>query len=156
MRIAYAGIFVTLLLLSGCSSHAPAPQQQKQQSTKPTLNKLYTQYEQWRGTPNRNGGLSKSGVDCSGLIYLTFKQQFGVTLPRDTRGQVKSGREIEMSQLKAGDLLFFKTGPKIRHVGIYLEKGRFMHSSSKIGVTISSVNDRYWKKHYWQSRRVLR
>lgn len=155
MRPASVWIVLALLLLGGCSSHSPAPAPVKK-SSKPTLNKLYAQYEQWRGTPNRNGGLSKSGVDCSGLIYLTFKQQFGLALPRDTRGQSKAGSAINKSQLKAGDLLFFKTGPKIRHVGVYLEKGRFMHSSSKIGVTISSVNDRYWKNHYWQSRRVLR
>ena len=56
--------------------------------------------------------------------------------------------------LQPGDLLFFWTSEKIRHVGIYLEDGRFFHSSTSAGVTISDMNDDYWRYRLIMVRRV--
>jgi cell wall-associated NlpC family hydrolase len=53
-------------------------------------------------------------------------------------------------------MVFFKTAPSVRHVGIYLENGTFIHASKKKGVMMSHLGERYWAKRYWQSRRVLR
>jgi probable lipoprotein NlpC len=63
---------------------------------------------------------------------------------------------VKRSKLKTGDLIFFKTSPRVRHVGIYLEKGKFLHASKKRGVMISRLSDVYWKSRYWKAKRVER
>jgi len=80
---------------------------------------------------------------------------FRVRVPRTTKEQAKSGYETSKDEIKAGDVVLFKTGWNSRHSGVYLERGNFMHTSKKHGVTISNLNNPYWKNNYWQTRRVL-
>jgi len=131
---------------TGTESDQPEPE--------PIKAKLYRQYQQWKGTTYRYKGLSKKGVDCSGFVYVTYLEHFGIELPRSTQHQSQVGTEVERSGLRAGDLVFFKTGVNRRHVGIYLEDGRFLHASTKRGVIISSLDDFYWRDRYWLARRV--
>jgi len=98
--------------------------------------------------------MSKKGIDCSAFVYLTYKDRFGITLPRNTYHQARTGKEIDQSLLKSGDLVFFQVDANTRHVGIYLDQGQFMHVSAKKGVTVSSMDNRYWAKRYWKSVRV--
>ncbi|MBF1255657.1 MAG: C40 family peptidase, partial [Haemophilus sp.] len=58
--------------------------------------------------------------------------------------------------IQTGDLIFFKTGrgPNGYHVGIYVKEDKFLHASTKGGVIYSSMNSPYWKKAFWQVRRV--
>lgn len=116
---------------------------------------LRNHYQVWKGVPYRLGGFSKSGVDCSGFVLLTFKKHFGLRLPRSTLAQVHAGRAVPRSALRTGDLVFFKTGFLTTHVGIYLNETQFLHASTSQGVTISPLNTGYWHEHYWQSRRIL-
>ncbi len=76
-------------------------------------------------------------------------------LPRTVDEQRKLGFAVKKSQLKVGDLLFFKTGWSSRHVGIYIGNNEFMHASTSQGVMISSLDNSYWKQKYWQARRLL-
>ena len=115
---------------------------------------LYEQYNQWKHTRYRIGGMSRSGVDCSGFIQLTFKTKLGVILPRSTEFQAQLGESVSKSELRAGDLVFFKTRWSGRHVGVYIEDGRFLHASSTYGVTISKLNESYWKSAYWKAKRL--
>ncbi|WP_062668005.1 C40 family peptidase, partial [Grimontia celer] len=69
----------------------------------------YRQYQDWRGTPYAWGGMSKRGVDCSGFVHLTLRDQFGAYVPRTTAQQVLTGYHIDDDDLEAGDLVFFKT-----------------------------------------------
>jgi cell wall-associated NlpC family hydrolase len=115
---------------------------------------LYNQYKEWKGTPYKTGGLSKKGIDCSGLVYLTFKYKFGVELPRTTKKQVDLGKLVNKNNLFPGDLIFFKTGIWNRHVGIFIEMNKFMHSSTSRGVIISSLDDEYWRKKYYLAKRI--
>ncbi|SEQ94822.1 lipoprotein Spr/probable lipoprotein NlpC [Nitrosomonas sp. Nm51] len=126
----------------------------KQSSHKSVIHSLYHQHQEWAGVRYRLGGLSKNGIDCSGFVYLTYKSKMGVHLPRTTRQQSRLGREIKKHELSAGDLVFFRTGPTSRHVGIYLEKNKFLHVSQKKGVTISRLDNIYWNAKYWKSIRV--
>ena len=112
---------------------------------------LYAQYDEWRTVRYRIGGLSKSGVDCSGFVYLTFRDRFGIELPRSTDEQSTLGRQIDERELKTGDLVFFRTGRNVRHVGIFLEDRKFLHASTLKGVMISSLDDGYWAKEYWRA-----
>lgn len=116
--------------------------------------KVYSQYREWKGTPYRRGGMSKRGIDCSGLTSMFYSNEFGIKLPRTVREQSKTGMQIRRSDLHPGDLVFFKTGFRSFHVGIYIEDGKFLHVSSSSGVMISNLDNSYWKNHYWQSRRI--
>lgn len=118
--------------------------------------KLYSQYSVWKGTRYEIGGTSRKGVDCSGFVYVTFKSKFGVVLPRSTELQADVGESVGRSQLRPGDLVFFKTGWFDRHVGIYLERGKFLHASTSSGVRISGLDEDYWKSAYWKARRIER
>lgn len=141
------------LLLSACSSKAPSPRQSISSTQPSAVKKLYAQYNYWRGTPYKYGGLSLNGVDCSGFVHQAYKAVYNISLPRATEQQIRQGQPVSRAELKTGDLLFFKTGWKVRHVGIYVENGRFMHASTSRGVTISNINDAYWRKNYMQARR---
>ena len=115
---------------------------------------LMKQYDEWRTTPYKMGGLSKRGIDCSGFTYLTFRSKLGCNLPRTTKLQVKTGVKVSRNNLHTGDLVFFKTGFFIKHVGIYLDESQFLHTSTSHGVMISSLKEKYWEKHYWTARRI--
>lgn len=163
-RVFFLTAFLLTTVLASCSltpSEMPSQEGAISNSKKSILantrevkRKIYRHYEQWKGTKYLIGGLSRQGIDCSGLVYDTFRKQLAIDIPRSTELQANVGREIKRSELRAGDLVFFRTGEKIRHVGIYIEKGRFFHASTKKGVTISSLGDLYWKEKFWHARRV--
>ncbi len=115
---------------------------------------LYAQYNQWKNTKYQIGGLSRNGIDCSGFVYVTFKSKLGVVLPRSTEFQAELGESVDKNHLRAGDLVFFKTGKAGRHVGVYLEDGRFLHASTSQGVMISGLDENYWKSAYWKAKRL--
>ena len=128
----------------------------KHSSNSLELNRLYGFYEIWRGTSYKLGGLSVSGVDCSGFIQNAFKSVYNLKIPRTTKEQMYFGKKISKYQLSTGDVVFFKTGYNTRHVGIYLEKNTFMHASTSKGVTISSLSNDYWKNKYYMSRKFVK
>ena len=172
MRILF--LLISLLLLSGCSTRghkvynaskkAPILQPNKQDDTaKFNISQnnnyksiiLFSEYEKWKGTPYRLGGVSMNGVDCSSFIQQVYYDGFGLRIPRTTIKQLKVGYEIDKQDLRAGDMIFFKTGYNVRHVGIIIENGKFMHASTSKGVMISSINNPYWKDKYYKSIKVL-
>jgi len=151
-------ILLTLFLLSGCSTNSLNRQQPVSISPEdetPIIATLYQEYQRWDKTPYLLGGDSLDGIDCSALVQKIYKNALGLTLPRTTQEQAKAGYWIGKRRLREGDLVLFKTGYKTRHAGIYLENGNFINTSKKYGVTISNLNNPYWKSKYWQSRRVL-
>ena len=115
---------------------------------------LYQQHREWQGVRYRLGGQSKVGVDCSGFVQLTYQSKLGVYLPRTAKQQSKLGTKIQKRELEASDLVFFRTGPTSKHVGIYLEKNKFLHVSQRKGVTISRLDNVYWQSKYWNSVRL--
>ena len=118
-------------------------------------NKLFKFYSQWKGVKYKYGGTSKKGIDCSAFIQKAYNTTYNIKIPRTTKYQSRIGREISKNQLQTGDLVFFKTGYNTRHVGIYTNNGKFMHASTKKGVIISTLENVYYKKHYWKSVRVF-
>ena len=89
------------------------------------------------------GGASlSSGVDCSGFTMCIYAQ-YGYSLPHNAAAQSGYGTEVSMSDLQAGDLLFYGNGGGIGHVAIYIGGGSVVHASnSRDGIKISSYNYR--------------
>lgn len=107
------------------------------------------------GTEYSWGGTTTKGFDCSGFTMYVF-DKFGIDLPHTSKGQAQKGNKVEKDDLRVGDLLFFDTGGDgISHVGIYAGDGKFVHSSSKDGVTVNKLSDSYYTKRYVTARRVL-
>ncbi|WP_241033822.1 NlpC/P60 family protein [Vibrio maerlii] len=152
-------VFTSLLTLGllGCSSDLPL------ERTKPTSNHFRHDYrssvfepiyQDWRGTPYRLGGQSKSGIDCSAFVQVAYQQALAINLPRTTKLQSQLGQEVSYRTASSGDLVFFKTGVKVRHVGVYLGNNAFMHASTSKGVVVSRLDNPYWADAFWQFRRV--
>lgn len=116
---------------------------------------LRNAYHKWKGTPYQWGGTTLQGADCSGFLQTIFRYYFGIKIPRTTHQQIHAGTKVSRQHLKPGDLIFFKTGRRSLHVGVVIDMPRFMHSSSSQGVTISSLQNYYWRSRYLTARRVL-
>lgn len=111
-------------------------------------------YSEWKSVRYKMGGTSKSGIDCSGFTQKMYKDKFGIDLPRTTLTQVNMGIEVKKSDLKPGDLVFFKTSKVNKHVGVYVGNNNFLHSSIK-GIQYTSLDKPFYKKSYWTSRRII-
>lgn len=118
------------------------------------VSQLEKAHSEWRGTPYRLGGTTKRGVDCSAFVQITMRDYLRQTVPRSTDTQIRTGKRIRTNQLAPGDLVFFRTGRRTLHVGIYMNEGRFLHASTSSGVMISRLNEPYWSRRFLQARRV--
>lgn len=113
------------------------------------------------GTPHSSGGLSKSGIDCSGLVYTAFNTHCSKDLPRVAQEMARCGTIISnLNDLRKGDLVFFtgtyNTSKFITHVGIYLGNNNFIHTSSSKGVSINSLKgSSYWESKFVYGTRIL-
>ena len=146
---------ITFVFLTGCASSYQEVTDLSEAYRIDVEQMLREEVKLWTDTPHRMGGISSSGTDCSGFVMTVYDKLFGIMLPRDTENQAAVGIFMDKNNLKPGDLVFFRP-PKIRrHVGIYLGNGEFAHTSRRKGVTISRIDDPYWDKSYWTSRRIL-
>jgi cell wall-associated NlpC family hydrolase len=84
-------------------------------------------------------------------------KQLGYAFPlHDLPKQAASGKQIDKSQLQAGDLVFFQnTYTKgISHVGIFIGEDQFISAAAEnVGVVKSKFSDKYWASHYLSSTR---
>jgi len=108
------------------------------------------------GVKYKYGATGPSQYDCSGFTKHVFSSQ-GITIPRTSKEQAKVGKYLRYSELKKGDLVFFRSdnNSKVSHVGIFIGNGKFIHaSSSKKKVVISNMNSNYVVTHFKWGRRV--
>jgi probable lipoprotein NlpC len=110
----------------------------------------------WWDSPYKWGGTSKAGIDCSAFAQKLFKNVYQVDLPRTSRMQYKACVKIKKEDLETGDLMFFRSSRGMWHVGTYIYKGFFVHSSSHEGVHINSISDPYYQKHVFAYGRILK
>lgn len=129
-------------------------------STEEIKKEIIAYAKSFEGTRYKFGGTTKSGMDCSGLICVAFKKK-DIDLPRISRDIATKGIFISFKDIEPGDLVFFKTSRRntINHVGLVVEAKRgevkFIHSTTRAGVIISSLSENYWKNAFVQVRRVI-
>lgn len=117
---------------------------------------LYAEASIWLGVPYRYAGLSRKGIDCSGLVNRIYRNVYSKNVSRSTSDLVKQTKKLSKSKLKAGDLLFFATSgnkKKISHVGIFLKDGYFVHASTSRGVIVSHLDEDYYKRTWREGGR---
>ena len=116
-----------------------------------TGKKIVDKAEQYLGVPYKWGGTSPSGFDCSGFVYYVLRS-LGINASRTLASMYKQGTEVEKSELKPGDIVFFQNTYKagISHVGIYVGDGKFIHSpSSGKVVSYADLYSDYYVSHYY-------
>ena len=109
------------------------------------------------GVPYKRGGnTAETGFDCSGFVRAMYEQSIGLVLPRRAEQQAAATQDIDKSELKPGDLVFFNTLKRtFSHVGIYVGEGRFIHSPKPGSeVRVESMNIDYWARRFDGARRV--
>lgn len=164
MRIATPALFTILLAISGlvhaespvtdpvaAETPASAPAPEKSQA-------LLLYALSLNGTAYKYGGRSAdSGFDCSGFVAHVFRQVAGLALPHNALAISQNGEQINKTELKPGDLVFFNTLRRaFSHVGIYLGDNRFIHASSTSSgdVMVSDLSEKYWSKRFNGARRL--
>ena len=93
----------------------------------------------WLGVKYRYGGTDKDGVDCSGLVYNVY-YEYGIILPRTADQQYNFIKRVEYDNLQVGDLIFFSSGGKVSHVGIYTGNNTMIHASTSKGVIYQDLS----------------
>jgi murein DD-endopeptidase / murein LD-carboxypeptidase len=111
------------------------------------------------GVPYCMGGTTSKCLDCSGLLVTVFARH-GINLPHNSEEQARYGKMIMgINDLRKGDLVFFirsyKTPRLITHSGIYIGDNKFIHTSSRNGVSITSLDDSWWNKKFLFGTRVF-
>lgn len=170
------GIIFMLFILASCAGNKKISSSKSYDSPTKRERKATSKYEKktdrrvetiietarsFTGTPYRWGGTSRAGMDCSGLLVTSFRSA-DIDLPRTTSEQVRVGRGIRLYELQPGDLVFFaakKRNPnKVTHVGMVTEvrdkrNVRFIHASTKLGVTENNIYSDYYRKIFIKARR---
>lgn len=118
--------------------------------------------EKYMGTPYCMGATGPTRFDCSGFTSYVYKKM-NIKLNRTSRDQYTQGISVDKDEVRPGDLVFFgsrRSGRGVGHVGIVYSieddgSFKFVHASCKHGVTISSINDKYYSRMYRGARRIL-
>lgn len=161
-RLFFGIIFLSIAFLPSCRSHRNNPKPIDSQK------EIYKYEEQlgitlpetiniafikaiipWLGSPYKYGGNSINGTDCSGFVSSIYSSYFKIELDRTSLLIYQNARKINKSEVKEGDLVFFKTdGNKVSHVGMVITPNQFIHASSKKGVVVISSNESYYSKNF--------
>ncbi|NNJ87992.1 MAG: C40 family peptidase [Eudoraea sp.] len=115
----------------------------------------------YSGVRYKYGGTTRKGIDCSGLLYISFMEH-DIYLPRISYYMSHEGKRIDLKEVTKGDLLFFTTSKRrkrINHVGLVVdidgEEIKFIHATSSRGVIVSSLQEGYWNYAFVKATRIL-
>jgi cell wall-associated NlpC family hydrolase len=124
---------------------------------KPTRKAIVRKAKRFIGTRYKYATCTKSRMSCTCLTKRTWAK-FGRKLPMSERGQWKKGKRVAKSDLRRGDIVFFKEAGRrnpITHVGIYSGKGNLVHASNYFNKVVESKM-RYIKGYFGAKRLKLR
>jgi len=106
------------------------------------------------GTTYKLGSRSPTAVDCSLLVQRVYGA-IGLDIPRTTREQIRLGEAVPLSELRQGDLLFYRWQARTLHVAIYMDNGYILHASPKEGRVVITQLNPSWRRRLVAARRVL-
>jgi len=153
-------LIIVVILTTSCKSTSAISTTKNEVKNRKLVENIIDDATDNLGSPYKSGGTTKSGFDCSGLVFSAFKN-YGIALPRTSIDMSKYGKVIDRKDARKGDLIFFKTNGsgKINHVGLITDSNndaiKFIHSSTQKGVIISSTEEAYYKKAFAQVNRVI-
>jgi probable lipoprotein NlpC len=132
---------------------ASASQAEKDAAYQEARSRLLAAAGKYEHTPYRYGGKDRKGLDCSGLVFISFLDALGISVPRSAESLYSWVEKVPIDNAQPGDLVFFRTTKtnKISHVGIRAGDGRFIHSASEgpaTGVMYSRLDEKYWSRTY--------
>ena len=108
----------------------------------------------WEAVPYKYAGKTQKGIDCSTFAKYIQATIFNDTIMGSARDLCTQSTPISKDSLQTGDMIFFKIGrPYVSHVGIYLKDGKFVHATTRKGITVSSLDMKYYKKHFFGAGR---
>jgi cell wall-associated NlpC family hydrolase len=108
------------------------------------------------GIPYRYGGSTTNSFDCSGLTQYVYREA-GIKIPRTTKHQLRESQTISYQQLLPGDLAFYKTSTKSRHVGIYIGNNQMIHASTgSKQVRKTNITNSYWRQRFTKFGRFVK
>ncbi|WP_252315109.1 C40 family peptidase [Sinobaca sp. H24] len=132
-------------VVAGASTTVPAQAAQASTSSSDDADSLISSAKRHMGVPYLWGGTTRKGFDCSGLMQSVFAEH-GKDLPRTAAQMWKAGTSVDKPE--KGDLVFFETRTGPSHVGIYAGDNKFVHAGSSTGVTVTDMDNSYWKSRY--------
>ena len=143
------------------SAATPKPTATKAPSSggKKTYSSVVAAAQDQLGKPYQWSAEGPDAFDCSGLVYYCLKQSGHNVNRRNAKSYSQtSGWTLisSMSDLKAGDLVFFKSdsSDSVNHTGICISGSSMIHASSSKGqVTTSNLHQSYWERNFVCGRR---
>ncbi|HEY7250243.1 MAG TPA: C40 family peptidase [Methylomirabilota bacterium] len=161
IRRAVASACLALVAGAGCSKAVLAPEDygggppvrppiaegEPASSRNEAAARLATQY---LGVPYVWAGAGPAGFDCSGLVSYVYAR-VGVSIPHNAAQQYRQGTPVPRESLQPGDVVFFD---RLRHNGIYLGDGRFIHATRPGGVKIARLEDDWFRTRWVGARRL--
>jgi lipoprotein Spr/probable lipoprotein NlpC len=118
--------------------------------------KLIAAAAAWLGAPYRAGGMTKAGTDCSGFVSSLYKEVFDIHLQHGGATMLHQMKQIVRKglPLKEGDILFFRHGRRITHVGMYLKDFKFIHAATRTrGVVVDDLRTPYFRRFFFLAGR---
>lgn len=153
--IGLASLMLTGLLLLLSTMGTTAVEAASFKSPELIRTQLLKHYQRWEGVPYRYGGNGYDGVDCSGFVHIMFDRALGKEVPRSTKLLSRIRNKVSMRNLRAGDIIIFRTSYSGLHAGIYVGNGEFIHASKSKGVMRSRLSNPYWQDAYSKAVRVI-
>jgi len=111
------------------------------------------------GIPYVDKGRDENGLDCYGLVYLYYKNEYGIELETFTQdyesasdaitahGAIEKHRDefLEVDKPREGDLIIFTIGGFNAHIGLMISDKKFLHTLDGCEVTVESIDSITWR-----------